>query len=89
MDTGLCSRSPASFNSRPHKEVDEIEMQRTFPVDAFNSRPHKEVDNVNCRWDCTRLVLSIHDLTRRSTLLTPFGDNMLGLSIHDLTRRST
>ena len=54
----------------------------------FNSRPHKEVDGVflQCWSD---LWLSIHDLTRRSTVLAYRGGFYNNLSIHDLTRRST
>ena len=78
--------------------------------EPFNSRPHKEVDEdqLDLLWD---QILSIHDLTRRSTMVEldivknvrPFnsrphkevdmivrGDSTCSLlSIHDLTRRST
>ena len=55
---------------------------------SFNSRPHKEVDLYVCAEDGSH-VLSIHDLTRRST--PPFQEKsqVKTLSIHDLTRRST
>ena len=55
---------------------------------SFNSRLHEEVD--------IKIVflqfihdLSIHDLTRRSTICTLTHRRSCGLSIHDLTRRST
>ena len=55
---------------------------------SFNSRPHKEVD----KWQKSRRnssILSIHDLTRRSTQQINDTKEQLDLSIHDLTRRST
>ena len=51
-------------------------------------RPHKEVDpDGTLRQETNRL--SIHDLTRRSTLSAISCARMPLLSIHDLTRRST
>ena len=49
---GLSRTESSSFNSRPHKEVDDIAFQHLFKVK----------------------ILSIHDLTRRST----FRDNSRG-----------
>ena len=81
---------PMSFNSRPHKEVDDLlyplfsfvvffqfttsqggrqhlsSSQRLFL--SFNSRPHKEVDPGRTISFVHSLALSIHDLTRRSTV---------------------
>ena len=55
-----------AFNSRPHKEVDEVEKKRKNMRKTFNSRPHKEVDGG--RFQAILLLgLSTHDLTRRST----------------------
>ena len=57
------------FNSRPHEEVDprhlpEWESDRN----NFNSRPHEEVDNL-CIWESSlSLLISTHDLTKRSTI---------------------
>ena len=68
---------------------------RPFPgfsvreLSTFNSRPHKEVDLF---WQNHGIheKLSIHDLTRRSTLTKlAQKDADYALSIHDLTRRST
>ena len=56
-----------SFNSRPHKEVDSIHPTEGDSGSTFNSRPHKEVDNVFESVHPKSSVLSIHDLTRRST----------------------
>ena len=56
---------------------------------SFNSRPHKEVDVIDSRSRTVTKHLSIHDLTRRSTLFLCFHSCAPGLSIHDLTRRST
>ena len=55
-----------SFNSRPHTEVDSSVIRLCFRPSPFNSRPHTEVDR---RVLCLHrvLVLSTHDLTRRST----------------------
>ena len=36
--------SHRTFNSRPHKEVDQTEELERHLVRSFNSRPHKEVD---------------------------------------------
>ena len=33
-----------SFNSRPHKEVDDVVLDGQAGATPFNSRPHKEVD---------------------------------------------
>ena len=55
-----------TFNSRPHKEVDEQRSRAFQAGNTFNSRPHKEVDLSAI--SCARIpLLSIHDLTRRST----------------------
>ena len=55
---------------------------------SFNSRPHKEVDSLFSN-NGKSGVLSIHDLTRRSTVLPSIFTLYIYLSIHDLTRRST
>ena len=54
----------------------------------FNSRPHKEVDQGGGIMK-DRIVISIHDLTRRSTAFTSGNPAIDVISIHDLTRRST
>ena len=87
--TGICYLTMQSFNSRPHKEVDHAQAHRQRAnKQTFNSRPHKEVD-----FDGVALPdgmdLSIHDLTRRSTILSRISVIPRSLSIHDLTRRST
>ena len=81
-------RTPHSFNSRPHKEVDAHPIRSDRRHASFNSRPHKEVDRIDIpTWQ--HRSLSIHDLTRRSTLLLIHVNVLCLLSIHDLTRRST
>ena len=81
---------PTSFNSRPHKEVDDDVTQPENLKKSFNSRPHKEVDQLYRSHQSRSTELSIHDLTRRSTFPS-VSDNGYSsvLSIHDLTRRST
>ncbi len=59
-------RGEETFNSRPHKEVDDCLSNITFDVISFNSRPHKEVDILD-GLHLQSCILSIHDLTRRST----------------------
>ena len=60
----------SSFNSRPHKEVDPLLVPIIHRPDAtFNSRPHKEVDGNMLEPEVQSSNLSIHDLTRRSTLI--------------------
>ena len=54
------------FNSRPHKEVDCSLSVIRVSIRPFNSRPHKEVDELE-GGPMYRHILSIHDLTRRST----------------------
>ena len=56
------------FNSRPHKEVDARIQIIIYQAEPFNSRPHKEVDIAAVKVAIKRTILSIHDLTRRSTL---------------------
>ena len=77
------------FNSRPHKEVDPSPNRSWSNPTSFNSRPHKEVDLPHCNALPGRDVLSIHDLTRRSTFIPLEISYPQNLSIHDLTRRST
>ena len=55
---------------------------------SFNSRPHKEVDGI-VSIAARSNKLSIHDLTRRSTISQCYFVTIKVLSIHDLTRRST
>ena len=77
------------FNSRPHKEVD-IPLPRPeagsflfqFTTSQGGRRRLPKVFSI------TKL-LSIHDLTRRSTIVDNRFFQPAGLSIHDLTRRST
>ena len=59
-----------SFNSRPHKEVDEGHVRSHDRRKSFNSRPHKEVDCIRITVCILVIHLSIHDLTRRSTCMT-------------------
>ena len=56
------------FNSRPHKEVDVFFQILCSIPQSFNSRPHKEVDPPEYQLLGVENDLSIHDLTRRSTL---------------------
>ena len=67
MDADPFYADPDTFNSRPHKEVDEHMDALTGELEAFNSRPHKEVDCL-CSTSHKYRFLSIHDLTRRSTM---------------------
>ena len=77
------------FNSRPHKEVDgepegDGESERIFQfTTSQGGRPTQRASSRTSR------SLSIHDLTRRSTLRIPYNPPFCNLSIHDLTRRST
>ena len=59
----------SSFNSRPHKEVDDIASSYPFQIMTFQfttSQGGRQEMIVN---SSRELDLSIHDLTRRSTLL--------------------
>ena len=90
VDSGARSTSGACrpFNSRPHEEVDGYRKTHHLPSLSFNSRPHEEVDAPLIA-GYTRHKLSIHDLTKRSTLCRVYLCNVIILSIHDLTKRST
>ena len=65
-----------SFISRPLKEVDHSYISAYSGVASFNSRPHKEVDTLvpSCPYF---IPLSIHDLTRRSTIRPQENGRML------------
>ena len=44
--SSICPMNPTTFNSRPHKEVDDFRrIERLHRLSPFNSRPHKEVDS--------------------------------------------
>ena len=77
-----------TFNSRPHKEVDNTKSGRFGLSTSFNSRPHKEVDH---QAGISSLVSLFQFTTsqggRRANRSQRY--NRGGLSIHDLTRRST
>ena len=58
-----------TFNSRPHKEVDQDTCPACSTGGSFNSRPHKEVDFAAWKAKQQKVrELSTHDLTRRSTV---------------------
>ena len=63
--SGVRCYSP--FNSRPHEEVDWTGLPLPGKTNPFNSRPHEEVDYAG-QVPCYGVSLSIHDLTRRSTI---------------------
>ena len=63
--------------------------QRSKMKSYFNSRPHKEVDFFPATRSDQMHNISIHDLTRRSTMAEKAGGLDHIISIHDLTRRST
>ena len=65
-----------------------IQVFSSYYGENFNSRPHKEVDQSHYLPSCS-IRISIHDLTRRSTMTIPDTDTARRISIHDLTRRST
>ena len=54
------------FNSRPLEEVDRHDLQSRKSDTSFNSRPLEEVDFCPC-WAGCRCLVSIHDLSKRST----------------------
>ena len=58
-----------NFNSRPHEEVDLWHRALGNQCNCFNSRPHEEVDD---GWICDNsvfILVSTHDLTKRSTIM--------------------
>ena len=65
-----------------------LSYQYPTNIQSFNSRPLKEVDIFNLVF-LTIYCLSIHDLSRRSTLAVDYMVCVSILSIHDLSRRST
>ena len=76
------------FNSRPHEEVDVRLYRIIIFIRYFNSRPHEEVDN-NTASNCLNIIISTHDLTKRSTRFNNFVYQCRDISTHDLTKRST
>ena len=88
MITAMHAHSGA-FNSRPHKEVDrsasQIEIVNCFFQFTTSQGGRLEADDQ----ETIRTILSIHDLTRRSTCSRGMAWRRIYLSIHDLTRRST
>ena len=87
MDSRLLTR--LSFNSRPHKEVDDLYLHKAQSL--FDLSIHDLTRRSTFNYDvlCSRKILSIHDLTRRSTRHRFLKNIHNSLSIHDLTRRST
>ena len=55
----------------------------------FNSRPHEEVDDTHEMGAVIDMIISTHDLTRRSTHFGYLTYITFPISTHDLTRRST
>ena len=81
--------SSASFNSRPHTEVDNefgsfYSMILTFQLTTSHGGRLLLQDNY-----FSSDFLSTHDLTRRSTIHNIRNVIYADLSTHDLTRRST
>ncbi len=84
--SGSCS---APFNSRPHEEVDAtvaVFVSTTGVFQFTTSRGGRLPVGTSI---IGKMFLSIHDLTRRSTLTRILCIVFIKLSIHDLTRRST
>ena len=80
---------PASFNSRPHKEVDIRSAFLVLLAALFQFTTSQGGRHTTTKGDGDGIFLSIHDLTRRSTTTARFQSIQTVLSIHDLTRRST
>ena len=59
--------SQICFNSRPHEEVDDAERAAEKKAICFNSRPHEEVDLFDDTLIGLAIIVSTHDLTKRST----------------------
>ena len=76
------------FNSRPRKEVDNSNQKFALYTKHFNSRPRKEVDFEWMRQN-DYLIISTHDLARRSTMFAQSKSSQIKISTHDLARRST
>ncbi len=77
------------FNSRPHKEVDVSRGAAAAGGSVFQFTTSQGGRHFGHVGVFDHPVLSIHDLTRRSTILTFLRYIDMILSIHDLTRRST
>ena len=78
-----------SFNSRPHEEVDIAQNISPLEYLVFQfTTSRRGRPNLLCVARLT-LILSIHDLTKRSTLPGTIVSLRPYLSIHDLTKRST
>ena len=78
-----------SFNSRPHEEVDpdmQAEQPRSCNFQLTTSRRGRLEASVVFP---STVLLSTHDLTKRSTLQVAISVLVIHLSTHDLTKRST
>ena len=63
-----CLLSVTSFNSRPHKEVDDKISERLSHVYALSIHDLTRRSTQHRAYPCGEQGLSIHDLTRRSTV---------------------
>ena len=79
----------ASFNSRPHEEVDLHSVLLFLIIYSFNSRPHEEVDTEWRFGSIQALVFQFTTSRGGRQGLWGYWLSLWSLSIHDLTRRST
>ena len=78
----------ATFNSRPHKEVDwKVKLDSYLPGLSTHDLTRRSTRDHHT--GCSYRYLSTHDLTRRSTYENSSRRHGIYLSTHDLTRRST
>ena len=76
------------FNSRPHEEVDSIQLQPIRHLDHFNSPPHEEVDQRYVRH--RNFFHHFNSRPHEEVDVSTAGDESYGnISTHDLTKRST
>ena len=78
-----------TFNSRPHKEVDDYTVLDSRARAAFNSRPHKEVDTTRGTWLSLEQAFQLTTSQGGRPVSGRVPDVPHHLSTHDLTRRST
>ena len=79
----------STFNSRPHEEVDKRPPLLPLMMAIFQFTTSRRGRRKLPTRERLEKVLSIHDLTKRSTCFLCDRRCVTNLSIHDLTKRST
>ena len=77
------------FNSRPHKEVDQSDVQKKLENQVFQLTISQGDRHQLLSETSRSAIISTHDLTKRSTWSQSKTTICIDISTHDLARRST